>query len=126
GQLDTLVLELMDETCDMLRVCCGIENQRTLPLSATGSAGMEAAFVNTVHPGDVVVVGINGLFGERMADVARRCGAEVITVEHEYGQPVDVERMVAAHPGPAAYAVVHAEASTAVVSGGAAVGPGEG
>lgn len=126
GHLDPLFLELMDETCDMLRVCWGTDNQRTLPLSATGSAGMEAAFVNTVHPGDVVVVGINGLFGERMADVARRCGGEVITVEHEYGQPVDVERMVAAHPGPAVYAMVHAETSTGVVSDVAAMGAAKG
>ena len=71
-------------------------------------------------------MGINGLFGERMADVARRCGAEVITVEHEYGQPVDVERMVAAHPGPAVYAMVHAETSTGVVSDVAAMGAAKG
>lgn len=116
GHLDPLFIELMDETSDMLRVAWGTQNSRTLPLSATGSAGMEAAFVNTVHPGDVVVVGINGLFGERMADVAARCGGEVITVEHEYGQPIDVERMVAAHPNPAIYAMVHAETSTGVVS----------
>src|SRR5690625_1355090 len=126
GHLDPLFLDLMDETCDMLRVCWGTDNLRTLPLSATGSAGMEAAFVNTVHPGDVVVVGINGLFGERMAEVARRCGGEVITVEHEYGQPVDVERMVAAHPGPAMYAMVHAETSTGVVSDVAAMGQAKG
>lgn len=126
GHLDPLFLEIMDDTCDMLRVCWGTNNARTLPLSATGSAGMEAAFVNTVHPGDVVVVGINGLFGERMAEVARRCGAEVITVEHEYGQPVDVQRMVDAHPGPAVYAMVHAETSTGVVSDVAAMGEAKG
>ena len=68
----------MDETCEMLRTVWGTTNARTLPLSATGSAGMEAAFVNTVHPGDVVVVAVNGLFGQRMCDVAARCGAEVV------------------------------------------------
>ena len=62
----------------MLRQAWGTTNARTLPLSATGSAGMEAAFVNTVHPGDVVVVAVNGLFGQRMCDVAARCGAEVV------------------------------------------------
>ena len=90
----------MDETCDMLRTVWGTDNARTLPLSATGSAGMEAAFVNTVHPGDVVVVAVNGLFGQRMTDVAARCGAEVVAVEHEWGQPVDVDRVLAAHPSP--------------------------
>ena len=87
----------MDETCEMLRTVWGTSNARTLPLSATGSAGMEAAFVNTVHPGDVVVVAVNGLFGQRMTDVAARCGAEVVAVEHEWGQPVDVDRVLAAH-----------------------------
>lgn len=126
GHLDPLFLDLMDETCDMLRTCWGTDNARTLPISATGSAGMEAAFVNSVHPGDVVVVGINGLFGERMAEVARRCGGEVITVDHDYGQPVDIQRMVDAHPGPAIYAMVHAETSTGVVSDVAAMGAAKG
>src|SRR5699024_2716187 len=126
GHLDPLFLEIMDDTCDMLRVCWGTDNARTLPLSATGSAGMEAAFVNTVHPGDAVVVGVNGLFGTRMAEVARRCGAEVIEVEHPYGQPIDVQRMVDAHPGPAMYAMVHAETSTGVVSDVAAMGAAKG
>ena len=84
----------------MLRTAWGTSNARTLPLSATGSAGMEAAFVNTVHPGDVVVVAVNGLFGQRMTDVAARCGAEVVAVEHEWGQPVDVDRVLAAAPVP--------------------------
>ena len=116
----------MDETCQMLRQVWGTENARTLPISATGSAGMEAAFVNTVHPGDVVVVAVNGLFGQRMCDVAARCGAEVVPVEHEWGQPVDVERVLAAHPSPAVIAAVHAETSTGVRSDIAALGAGKG
>ena len=70
GHLDPDFLDIMDETCDLLRYVWGTDNRRTLPLSATGSAGMEAAFVNTVSPGDVVVVAVNGLIGERMVDVA--------------------------------------------------------
>ena len=70
GHLDPEFLRVMDETCDMLRTVWGTRNQRTLPLSATGSAGMEAAFVNIVGEGDVVVVAVNGLFGERMCEVA--------------------------------------------------------
>ena len=77
---------------------------------------MEAAFVNTVGPGDVVVVAVNGLFGQRMVDVASRCGAEVVAVEHEWGQPVDADRVLAAHPSPKLIAAVHAETSTGVLS----------
>ena len=87
---------------------------------------MEAAFVNTVHPGDVVVVAVNGLFGQRMCDVAARCGAEVVAVEHEWGTPVDVDRVVAAHPSPAIIAAVHAETSTGVRSDIAALGAAKG
>ncbi len=122
GHLDPEFLRVMDETCEMLRTVWGTSNARTLPLSATGSAGMEAAFVNTVHPGDVVVVGVNGLFGQRMTDVAARCGAEVVAVEHEWGQPVDVDRVLASHPSPAIVAAVHAETSTGVRSDIAALG----
>jgi alanine-glyoxylate transaminase / serine-glyoxylate transaminase / serine-pyruvate transaminase len=126
GHLDPAFLALMDETCDRLRQAWGTDNARTLPLSATGSAGMEAAFVNTVHPGDVVVVAVNGLFGQRMCDVAARCGAEVVAVEHEWGQPVDVDRVLSAHPSPAIIAAVHAETSTGVRSDIAALGAGKG
>ena len=90
----------MDDACEMLRTVWGTTNARTLPISATGSAGMEAAFVNTVHDGDVVVVAVNGLFGQRMCDVAARCGAEVVAVEHEWGQPVDVDRVLVRSPQP--------------------------
>jgi len=126
GHLDPAFLEIMDETCDMLREVWGTSNPRTLPISATGSAGMEAAFVNTVHPGDVVVVAVNGLFGQRMTDVAARCGAEVVAVEHEWGQPVDVQRVLEAHPSPAIIAAVHAETSTGARSDIAALGEGKG
>lgn len=116
GHLDPTFIAAMDDTSEMLRQVWGTQNERTLPLSATGSAGMEAAFVNTVRPGDVVVVAVNGLFGERMVEVASRHGAEVIVVDHEYGTPIDVERVVTAHPNPHMIAAVHAETSTGVVS----------
>lgn len=126
GHLDPLFLQIMDEACEQLRTVWGTSNARTLPISATGSAGMEAAFVNIVHPGDVVVIAVNGLFGQRMCDVAARCGAEVIAVEHEWGTPVDVDRVLAAHPSPAVIAAVHAETSTGVRSDIAALGAGKG
>jgi aspartate aminotransferase-like enzyme len=116
GHLDPVFLGILDETSDRLRELFGTANRRTLPLSATGSAGMEAAFVNTVGPGDVVVVAVNGLFGQRMVDVASRCGAEVVAVEHEWGQPVDADRVLSAHPSPKLIAAVHAETSTGVLS----------
>lgn len=122
GHLDPVFLEIMDETCADLRRVWQTENARTLPLSATGSAGMEAAFVNTVRPGDVVVVAVNGLFGLRMCEVAARCGAEVVPVEHEWGMPVDPQRVLDAHPAPAVIAAVHAETSTGVRSDIATLG----
>lgn len=116
GHLDPDFLRMLDETCDRLRVVWGTANRRTLPLSGTGSIGMEAAFANIVRPGGVVVVAVNGLFGERMCDVAARYGAEVIRVDHEWGDPVDVDAVLAAHPAPDLVAAVHAETSTGVLS----------
>lgn len=114
GHLDPDFLEVLDRCCDRLRAVFRTSNQLTFPVSGTGSAGMEAAFVNLVRPGDVVVVGVNGLFGERMCDVARRCGAEVVRVEAPWGEPLDPQALVDAHPSPAMVAVVHAETSTGV------------
>ncbi|WP_369045716.1 pyridoxal-phosphate-dependent aminotransferase family protein [Sinomonas sp. P10A9] len=126
GHLDRAFIDRLDRVSAGLRHVWGTANARTWPLSATGSGGMEAAFVNFVEPGDPVVVAVNGLFGERMAEVARRSGADVVRVDHEYGQPVDVERVLAAHPSPKVIAAVHAETSTGVRSDIAALGAGKG
>ena len=126
GHLDPEFIALLDETNDRLRTVFGTTNALTFPVSATGSAGMEAAIVNFVGPGDTVVVGVNGVFGGRMVDVVSRTGADAIAVDHEWGQPVDVERMLAAHPNPAMYAMVHAETSTGVQSDIAAMGAAKG
>jgi alanine-glyoxylate transaminase/serine-glyoxylate transaminase/serine-pyruvate transaminase len=126
GHLDPEFVALLDETCDRLREVFRTSNALTLPLSGTGSAGMEAAFVNVVRPGDVVVVGVNGVFGERMCDVAARCGAEIVRVDAEWGQPVDPELLLAAHPSPAVIAVVHAETSTGVRNDIEPLGAGKG
>jgi len=116
GHLDPAFLTILDETCDRLRSVFRTDNALTLPISGTGSAGMEASFVNVVEPGDVVVIGVNGVFGQRMCDVAARCGAEVVRVEAEWGRPIDPEALAAAHPSPKVIAVVHAETSTGVRS----------
>jgi len=114
GHLDPEFIALLDETCDGLRDVFRTRNELTIPISGTGSAGMEAAFVNVVEPGDVVVIGVNGVFGERMCDVAARCGANVVRVEEEWGRAIAPHRLREAHPNPKVIAVVHAETSTGV------------
>lgn len=117
GHLDPEFLRILDETCDRLRTVFNTTNPLTLPISGTGSAGMEACFVNLVEPGDTVIVGVNGVFGERMCEVARRAGATVVRVEAEWGQPLDPQRLLDAHaqtPSARLVAVVHAETSTGV------------
>ncbi|TQN31759.1 alanine-glyoxylate transaminase/serine-glyoxylate transaminase/serine-pyruvate transaminase [Haloactinospora alba] len=122
GHLDPEFINVLEGTCARLRTVWGTSNPVTLPLSGTGSIGMETAFANTVRPGDVAVIAVNGLFGTRMCEVASRYGAEVVRVDHTWGQPVDVERVLAAHPSPAIIAAVHAETSTGVASDMAALG----
>src|SRR2546421_12138469 len=102
GHLDPVFVAILDETCERLRTVFRTANPLTLPVSGTGSAGMEAAFVNLVGPGDVVVVAVNGLFGERMCEVASRCGAEVVRVDEEWGRALDPQRLLDAHPAPQA------------------------
>lgn len=117
GHLDPEFLHILDETCDRLRTVFGTTNALTLPISGTGSAGMEACFVNLVEPGDTVIVGVNGVFGERMCEVARRAGAEVLRVDAPWGEAIDPQRLLDAHaaaPHARLLAVVHAETSTGV------------
>lgn len=114
GHLDADFIHLLDETNDRLRAVWRTNNPLTFPVSGTGSAGMEAAFVNLVNPGDVVVIGVNGVFGQRMCEVASRAGARVVVVEAPWGEPLDPEALLAAHPAPSLIALVHAETSTGV------------
>jgi len=125
GHLDPEFLALLDETCERLRRVFRTRNELTFPVSATGSGAMEAAFVNFVGPGDVVVVGVNGLFGTRMCEVARRVGAEVVPVEAPWGEPLDPGAILAAHDSPTMIAVVHAETSTGVRNDIAPIGDGK-
>lgn len=126
GHLDPYFLGLLDETCEQLRGAFRTDNQLTLPVSGTGSAGMEASLVNVIGPGDVVVVGVNGLFGQRMCSIAGRLGAEVVPVEAPWGEPLDPAAVSSAHPDPKVIAVVHAETSTGVRNDVAAIGAGKG
>jgi len=125
GHLDGEFIAVLDETNERLRQVFRTGNRLTFPVSAPGSAGMEAAFVNVIVPGDVVVVGVNGVFGERMCEVAARCGAQVVRVEAEWGRPLDPEAMLSAHPQPKLIALVHAETSTGVRNDVNCIGSGK-
>ena len=119
GHLDPEFIGLMDEIKDLLRYAFQTENALTLPLSAPGSAGMEAAFANLIEPGDKVIVCINGVFGMRMAENVRRMGGNLVTVEDEWGRQVDAQKLSQAlteNPDAKVVAFVHAETSTGVCS----------
>ena len=126
GHLDPDFIALLDETNDRLRQVFRTDNPLTFPVSATGSAGMEATFVNVLGPGDTVVVGVNGAFGERMCDVAARCGTEVVRVEAPWGAAIDPQALLDAHPNPKVIAIVHAETSTGVRNDIEPLGVGKG
>lgn len=118
GHLDPAFLEVMNGTVELLRYVFQTSSRLAIPVSGTGSAGMEAALVNFIEPGDTVVVGVNGLFGERMGDIVARAGGRLVRVDAPWGEPLDpadVARALAAHPEAKALAVVHAETSTGVL-----------
>ena len=119
GHLDPQFITLMDEIKALLQYVFKTENELTIPLSAPGSAGMEAAFVNLLRPGDTVIVCQNGVFGGRMKENVERCGATAVMVQDRWGDPVDPEKVTAAfaaHPEASVLAFVHSETSTGVRS----------
>ncbi|MFN8855170.1 MAG: pyridoxal-phosphate-dependent aminotransferase family protein [Planctomycetaceae bacterium] len=114
GHLDPYFLQVMNDTQQMLRQFFRTKNELTLAVSGTGSAGMEAAVVNLVEPGDPMLVCVNGVFGGRMVDVATRAGAQVSKIEVPFGvtfDPAQVAEAVAKHQ-PKLVGIVHAETST--------------
>lgn len=116
GHLDPLVLRAMDELADMLRALFRTANEWTFATSGTGTSGMEACLANLIRPGDPVLVLAHGYFGQRMAEIARRSGAEVTVVAGAWGRPSDPEQARAAAAGRrfALVCAVHAETSTGV------------
>jgi len=115
GHLDPAFIDMMDEVKEMLKYAFKTENALTMPISAPGSAGMEACFVNLVEPGDKVIVCINGVFGLRMKENVTRLGGEVVVVEDDWGTavgPEKVEQALVDNPDAKIVAFVHAETST--------------
>src|SRR5437899_9698725 len=117
GHLDPLFLQCMDDVQSLLRYVFETENRVTVPISATGSAGMEAALVNIIEPGDAVVVCVNGIFGQRMSDIVERAGGLPVVVEAKWSEAIDVNQIESALDSckPTALALVHAETSTGVL-----------
>lgn len=117
GHLDPALLEIMADLQDKLRRVFKTSNAATLALSGTGTSGMEATLLNTIEPGDTVLVGVMGYFGERMCEIAARAGGKVHRVEAEWGTPIDIEQLTGAirKHKPQVVALVHAETSTGVV-----------
>lgn len=115
GHLDPWFLQRADEVNTMLRHVFATSNPVTYAVSGTGSAGMETSIVNVVEPGDTVIIGVNGVFGGRIADTARRAGANVITIEAPWGTVFDPAQVIEAHrnhPDAKLVGLVHAETST--------------
>lgn len=119
GHLDPVFVDFMDEVKALLQFAFQTSNHLTLPISAPGSAGMEACFVNLVEPGDKVIVCQNGVFGGRMKENVERIGATAIMVQDDWGTVVDpakVEAALKANPDAKILAFVHAETSTGALS----------
>jgi alanine-glyoxylate transaminase/serine-glyoxylate transaminase/serine-pyruvate transaminase len=117
GHLDPQLHEILLDVVAMQRRVWGLADGLTLPLHCTGTSGMEAGIAHLVEPGDTVVVAQSGFFGRRIAEIARRHGAEVVLVEADWGEAVPNEEILAAldrHPETRLVAVVHAETSTGV------------
>ncbi|MDJ0624423.1 MAG: alanine--glyoxylate aminotransferase family protein [Desulfocapsaceae bacterium] len=124
GHLDPRFIAIMDEIKKRLQTLMQTENSLTIPISGTGSSGMETCFVNLVEPGDSVLILKNGVFGMRMEDLGTRLGAEVEVVEFEWGTPIHVEKVHAclAKKNYKIVAIVHAETSTGVMNPVAEIG----
>ena len=119
GHLDSAFIDMMDEIKEMLKYAFKTDNELTMPISAPGSAGMEACFTNLVESGDKVIVCINGVFGSRMKENVTRIGGHAVVIEDEWGKPVSSDKLEQAlieNPDTKIVAFVHAETSTGALS----------
>jgi alanine-glyoxylate transaminase/serine-glyoxylate transaminase/serine-pyruvate transaminase len=118
GYFDPVMMEIAGEIGRLLRVAFGTSNRATFPISGTGTAGMEATLINMLEPGDKLIIGHNGFFGDRMVQIAERCGGVPIPIVAEWGSPIFPDRVEAAFKREGkvkGIAVVHAETSTGVL-----------
>ena len=119
GHLDPEFFQVMDDVCDMLRVVFRTSNFMTVPISSTGTGAMETACANLLEPGDTAIVCRNGFFGDRLGDIASRCGAKTVVLDSPWGQPVDIQAVedeLKRHSRVKMVGVVHAETSTGVLT----------
>ena len=117
GHLDKEFLEIMNLTKELLAKTFMTSNELTIPISGTGSAGMETSLVNFIEPGDKVLICVKGLFGQRMVDIVERCGGELAVIQGEWGkiiEPDEIEKALKVHPVDI-IGIVHAETSTGVL-----------
>jgi len=118
GHLDPKFIELMKEVQELLRYTFQTKNQMTLPVSGTGSAGMESTVANLLEPGDTIMIGVNGYFGERLCDMASRYGAIVNRLDKPWGDvftPEEIDAALKKQPAKVV-AIIHAETSTGALT----------
>jgi len=117
GHLDPQFIQVMDEVMEMSRQIFQTKNQVTSAISATGTAGMETCLVNLLEPGDTAMVGVCGVFGNRICDIVERCGAKLVRIDAPWGTPIDPAQIKKALEScsPKLVAIVHAETSTGVL-----------
>ena len=119
GHLDSEFFQVMDDVCEMLRLVFRTSNFMTAPISATGTGAMEATCANLLEPGDTAIVCRNGFFGDRLGNIASRCGANTVVLDFPWGKPVDVQAIedeLKRHDRVKMVGVVHAETSTGVLT----------
>ena len=118
GYFDPVMMEIAGEIARLLRLAFGTSNRATFPISGTGTAGMEAALINMLEPGEKLIIGHNGFFGDRMVQIVERCGGVPVPVAAEWGRPIlpdQVETACKREGKVKGIAVVHAETSTGVL-----------
>ena len=117
GHLDPVFIQLMSEIQELLRYVFQTDNELTIPVSGTGSAAMEASVANTLEPGDVILIAVNGYFGQRLSEMAGRYGADVRILEKPWGECFSLEDIKSGleQHRPGIFGVVHGETSTGIL-----------
>src|SRR5688572_10827808 len=124
GQFDPAFTAIMDEVSELSRLVFRTANRRAFPVSGSSRSGLEAALASLIEPGDRVIVGNFGRFGDLFCEIARRYGAEVDAVDVEWGrmvEPDEIVKRLRARPAKLV-AIVHADTSTGIVQPLAEIG----